>query len=83
MASPAYGDRMKSAPSDPRQREALKDLEHVQHEGGLLSGWLRQTTAAENDMADPIERWGRLIGRTLAIVAFLVLCVYFYLTYVR
>ena len=55
----------------------------MQHEGGLLSAWLRQTTAAESDMADPIERWGRLIGRTLAIVAFLGLCVYFHLTYVR
>lgn len=74
---------MKPVNSDQRQRDALNDLERVQHEGGLLSGWLRQTTAAENDIADPIERWGRLIGRTLAIVAFLGLCVYFYVTYVH
>ncbi len=78
---------MKVADSDQKRRDALDDLERVQHEGGLLSGWLRHTTAAENDMADPhgdpIERWGRRIGRSLAIVAFLGLCVYLYLTHAR
>ena len=74
---------MKPANPDQTRRDALDDLERVQHEGGLLSGWLRHTTAPKNDMADPIERWGRLIGRTLAVIAFLGLCVYFYLTHVR
>ena len=76
----AYADRMDPANSD-RQKDALKDLERLQNEGGLLTGLLRQTTAA--DRTDPIELWGRRIGRTLAAVAFLAICVYFYLTYVR
>ncbi len=68
---------------DRKQRDALKDLERLQNEGDLLTGLLRQTTAAETDRTDPIELWGRRIGRMLAAVAFLAICVYFYLTYVR
>jgi hypothetical protein len=30
---------------------------------------------------DPIERWGRRIGRGASIVAFIGLCLYLYLTY--
>ena len=72
-------------PADPnrKQHEALKDLERLQNEGGLLTGLLRQTTAPQSDRDDPIERWGRRIGRALAAVAFLAICVYFYVTYVR
>lgn len=79
----AYADRMTPANSDRKQHEALKDLERLNHEGDLITGLLRQTTAPEADKADPIERWGRRIGRTLAAVAFLAFCVYLYLTYVR
>lgn len=74
---------MDPANSNRKQHDALKDLERLQNEGGLLTGMLRQTTAPEADRHDPIERWGRRIGRTLAAVAFLAICVYFYLTYVR
>ena len=67
--------------SDQQQRAALEDLERLKDQGGLLTNWLRHTTAAKNDIDDPIEWWGRLIGRGLAVVAFLGLCVYFYFTY--
>jgi hypothetical protein len=74
---------MEPSRSDRQQHSALKDLERLQHEGDVLSGLLRPTTAAEIDMADPIEKWGRRIGRALAAVAFIGFCVYFYVTYVR
>ena len=69
--------------SDRKKHDALRDLERLQNEGGLLTGLLRQTTAPEVDKTDPIERWGRRIGRVLAAVALVALCVYLYLTYVR
>lgn len=65
-----------------RQHVAFKELERLRHEGDILTGLLRPTTAAETDSADPIERWGRRIGRGLAAVAFLGFCVYFYVSYV-
>ncbi len=49
----------------------------------MLTRLLRPTSAVETDLADPIECWGRRIGRGLAVVAFLGLCVYFYVTYVH
>ena len=33
--------------------------------------------------ADPIELWGRRIGRGLSLVAFVALAIYLYVTYVR
>ena len=74
---------MDPANSNRKQHEALRDLERLQNEGDLFTGLLRQTTAPEVDATDPIERWGRRVGRTLAAVAFVAICVYFYLTYVR
>ena len=74
---------MHPADSNRKQHEAFKDLERLQNEGDLLTGLLRQTTAPQANRHDPIERWGRRIGRTLAAVAFLAICVYFYFTYVR
>ncbi|ARP98973.1 hypothetical protein [Pseudorhodoplanes sinuspersici] len=74
---------MNPANADRKQHEAIKELERLQHEGDVLSGLLRPTTAAKADMTDPIERWGRRIGRMLAAIAFLAFCVYFYLAYVR
>lgn len=79
----AYGSGMTSVRPEQKQDEALRDLERLEHEGSLLTGLLRPTTAPHTDMADPIERWGRLIGRALAAVAFIGFCVYFYLAYVH
>jgi hypothetical protein len=72
------------------QRQALEDLDRLRHEGG---GFLGSALAAAGrraadhfaarDAGDPVERWGRRIGRALSLAAFLALCVYFYLTYLR
>ena len=37
----------------------------------------------EDPTADPIERWGRRIGRGASVAAFIGLCLYLYLTYLR
>jgi hypothetical protein len=35
------------------------------------------------DAPDPAEVWGRRIGRALAVIAFIALCAYLYVTYLR
>jgi hypothetical protein len=42
-----------------------------------------RASRGEEAMRDPIEVWGRRIGRTASIVAFIGLCVYLYVTYLR
>jgi len=64
-----------------RQHAAVRELERLRHEGDILTGLLRPTIAGETGSTDPIERWGRRIGRGLAVVAFLGFCVYFYVSY--
>jgi hypothetical protein len=70
-----------------RQRAALRDLEGLGRERDMLQGWFVRGSgyfrAADADDADPIERWGRRIGRALGAVAFVGFCVYLYFTYVR
>jgi hypothetical protein len=39
--------------------------------------------AHQDSPDDPIELWGRRIGRALSAIAFVVLAIYLYLTYVR
>jgi|RhiMetdeSRZDD1v2_1073273.scaffolds.fasta_scaffold3920639_1 hypothetical protein len=38
---------------------------------------------SEEATRDPIEVWGRRIGRGASVVAFIGLCVYLYVTYLR
>ena len=38
---------------------------------------------SEDATRDPIEVWGRRIGRGASVVAFIALCVYLYVTYLR
>ena len=80
-----------TVPDDSR-RAALDELQRLQREGDVLGGELkgvyRRTaehfSAAEaRDSGDPIELWGRRIGRGLAAVAFIGFCAYLYATYVR
>jgi len=72
---------------DERERTARQDIERLQHERDMLSGLFRRTiahfSATDADKHDPIERWGRRIGRALSAVAFLALCVYLYVTHIR
>jgi hypothetical protein len=78
-------------PVSEDQRKALRDLEALGRERdllhGLWHGWLvrgaRHFSAADADVADPIEIWGRRIGRTLGAVAFIAFGLYLYVTYVR
>jgi hypothetical protein len=74
-----------------KQQQALRDLDALGRERdllhGLWSGWFvrgaRHFSAADADTADPIEVWGRRIGRVLGAVAFIAFGLYLYLNYVR
>ena len=70
-----------------KQRAALRELESLRRERDMLHGLFARGfgyfAAADADASDPVERWGRRIGRTLGAVAFLGFCVYLYFTYVR
>jgi hypothetical protein len=80
---------------EARRREALRDLEELRHEGDGLFGsaLVRAGRRAADHFAardaaveapdDPAELWGRRIGRALSLVAFVALCIYLYLTYLR
>ena len=79
-------------PDHDSRRAALDDLDRLRREGDVLGGeskglFARTTghfSAAEaRDSGDPIELWGRRIGRALGAVAFIGFCVYLYATYVR
>lgn len=74
-------------PTSEKQRAALRDLDRLRRERDMLHGLFARTsgyfTAAEVGNSDPIERWGRRIGRALGALAFVGLCVYLYLTYAR
>jgi hypothetical protein len=74
-------------PDRDRRRDALADLSRLQREGDALGGLFGRAGAhfgaGDAPAGDRIELWGRRIGRALSAVAFLALCVYLYLTYVR
>jgi hypothetical protein len=74
-------------PVSEKQQAALRDLEGLGRERDMLHGLFARAcgyfTAADADNSDPIERWGRRIGRALGAFAFLGFCVYLYLAYVR
>lgn len=73
------------------QRAALAELDRLRHEGetltGAMAGTARRTAAYlaghDTDTADPIEIWGRRIGRTLGALAVVGLALHLYLTYMR
>ena len=71
-----------------KQRAARADLARLQHEGDALGGLFRRaaghfSAADARDSRDPVELWGRRIGRTLGAFAILGLCIYLFLAYVR
>lgn len=80
------GDTMKSG-SDQDRQAALADLKRLAREsdviGGLFGRGAAHFAAADAPADDPIERWGRRIGRVLGAVAFVALCAYLYLNYVH
>ena len=78
---------MEPGSEQDRRRAAVADLARLQHEGDAVSGVFGRARdhfgAADTPAGDPIELWGRRIGRTLSAVAFLALAAYLYVTYVR
>lgn len=84
---PAYGDPMEPGTDRDTRRDALADLARLQREGDALGGLFGRAGAhfgaADAPAGDSIEVWGRRIGRALGVVAFLALCAYLYVTYVR
>ena len=75
------------------RQDAIRNLQGLEREGDLLgrSGLGKAAkraadhfTAAEaKSENDPIELWGRRIGRVLSAIAFVGLALYLYATYVR
>ena len=78
-------------PASEKSRQAMRDLAALNRERdlfhGLWSGLFTRDTdklpATDHNTGDPIETWGRRIGRTLAAFAFIGFCIYLYLTYVH
>ena len=80
-----------TGPAQDKQRAALADLARLRSEGDALSGFFGglfgrvgpHFAAADAPGNDPIERWGRRIGRALGALALVALCGYLYVTYVH
>jgi hypothetical protein len=81
---------------EARRREALDALEQLRRERAPLAGSgladaarraARHFAAADaigpHGARDPIELWGRRIGRVLSLLAVIALSIYLYLTYLR
>jgi hypothetical protein len=78
---------------EARRREAAEVLHRVRHDGNHAIGsalvravqhfLANDAAAGQGDAPDPIERWGRRIGRALSLLAFIGLCAYLYATYLR
>ncbi len=80
---------------EARRREALASLEQLRHEGDSVLGsalaraghraadHFAARDATAEGTTDPAEVWGRRIGRALSLAAFVALCVYLYVTYLR
>jgi hypothetical protein len=77
---------MEPRPRSEKEQAALADLARLRREGDALGGLFGRPrdhfAAADATGDDPIEKWGRRIGRTLSAIAFLGLAVYLYVTYV-
>ena len=92
---PTFASAMTDEPGrhereEAERRTALTNLERLRHEGDTLfgsaltgAGRRAADRVSAKDAADPIELWGRRIGRALSLAAFIGLCVYLYLTYLR
>ncbi len=77
----------RSGPDQNTQRAAEADLARLSRAGDALSGLFgrggEHFGITDTPASDPIELWGRRIGRALGAIAFVALCAYFYITYVR
>jgi len=93
MAEPRSGHEQEEA----RQREAAQILDDLKRQGPSFAGSSMADAArravdhfggkdavgaAEGGGTDPIELWGRRIGRILSLIVFVGLAVYLFATYV-
>jgi hypothetical protein len=83
---------------EARRQEAQEALDRLRGEGATFAGsalvaaarratghfGARDAVGAEADgSTDPIELWGRRIGRALSLIAFIGLSIYLAVTYLR
>jgi hypothetical protein len=81
---------------EARRREALDTLEKLKRDRAPLAGsglaeaarragrhFAAADATGPDGARDPIELWGRRIGRALSLIAVIVLSIYLYLTYLR
>lgn len=82
----------KDGRNEETRRAALKELHGLRHEGaeigGSLSAMAKRTAShfAGHDgetESDPVELWGKRIGRALSLIGFVALAIYLYVTYVK
>lgn len=79
----------KDGRNEEKRRAALKDLHGLRHEGaeigGALSAMAKRTAThfAGDNERDPIELWGKRIGRALSLIGFVALAIYLYVTYLK
>jgi hypothetical protein len=84
------------ARDEARRREAVETLEKLKRDRAPLAGSsladaarraVRHFAAADaigpDGARDPIELWGRRVGRALSLLAVIVLSIYLYFTYLR
>lgn len=78
---------MDPASNEETRRAAQADLARLAREsdalGGLFGRSAAHFAAADAPNGDPIETWGRRIGRALGAVAFIALGIYLFVNYVR
>ena len=80
-----------------RRREALDTLDRLRTDGGTFAASAlaratrravahfsaRDASGSDAGAADPIELWGRRIGRGLSLIGVLGLAIYLYFSYLR
>jgi hypothetical protein len=82
--------------AEARRRAALDALEKLRHDRAPLAGsgladaarraaahFAGADAAGPDGAIDPIELWGRRIGRALSLLAVIGLSIYLYVTYLR
>jgi hypothetical protein len=94
-APPMTGQHASHERDEARRREALDALEELKRDRAPLGSGLAEAArragrhfaaadaAGPDGARDPIELWGRRIGRALSLIAVIVLSIYLYLTYLR
>jgi len=79
----------KDGRNEDTERAARRELHNLRHEGaelgGALSAMAKRTAThfAGDKENDPIELWGKRIGRSLSLIGFVALAIYLYVTYVK